>query len=117
METQTVQQPREVGRPTVMTPGTVNKLQAAFQRGFSVTTACKIARISRETYYKTLKESTEFSDRMDGAQEYAKILAGDTILDVLQDIHRGKVDDKTGQYVKQKYSESTRATLAWKYLE
>src|SRR5918998_3918140 len=117
METQTVQQPREVGRPTVMTPGTVQKLQAAFQRGFSVSTACKIARISRETYYKTLKESQEFSDRMEGAQEYAKILAGDTIIDVLQDIHRGKRDEKTGQVIPKKYNEQTVVNTAKWFVE
>jgi hypothetical protein len=63
-----------------MTPGTIDKLTAAFQRGFSISTACKIAGIARNTYYKWLDESPEFSDRMDGAQEYAKILAGDTVL-------------------------------------
>lgn len=100
-----------------MTPGTVSKLQAAFQRGFSVTTACKIARISRDTYYKWLKESEEFSDRMEGAQEYAKILAGDVILDVLQDIHRGKKDPQTGQYIEKKYNEATVANTARWFVE
>jgi hypothetical protein len=117
METQHSQQSRPVGRPSVVTPGVVQKLQAAFQRGFSVSTACKIARISRETYYKTLKESQEFADTMEGAQEYAKILAGDVILDVLQDIHRGKKDSRTGEYVEKKYSEVTVANTAKWFVE
>jgi hypothetical protein len=100
-----------------MTPGTVQKLQAAFQRGFSVVTACKIARISRETYYKTLKESQEFTDIMEGAQEYAKILAGDTIVDVLQDVHRGKKDRETGEFIPKKYSEQTVVNTSKWFLE
>jgi hypothetical protein len=107
MSEQVVQQSRPEGRPTLMTPGTVDKLAAAFQRGFSVTTACKIARIDRTTYYKWMKESPEIIDRMEGAQEYAKILAGDTIIDVLQDVHRGKKDPITGVMVPKKYSEQT----------
>jgi hypothetical protein len=117
METQAIQQSRPPGRPTSMTLGTVQKLQAAFQRGFSVSTACKIARISRETYYKWLKDSEDFSDRMEGAQEYAKILAGDVILDVLQDIHRGKKDPQTGEVVPKKYSETTVANTAKWFVE
>ncbi len=117
MSEQSAPPTREVGRPTVVTPGVVQKLQAAFQRGFSVSTACKIARISRETYYKTLKESKEFADTMEGAQEYAKILAGDVILDVLQDVHRGKKDPKTGEVVPKKYSETTVVNTSRWFLE
>ncbi len=100
-----------------MTPGTVDKLAAAFQRGFSVTTACKIARIHRDTYYKWIKDSPEFSDRMEGAQEYAKILAGDVILDVLQDVHRGKKDPQTGEVIPKKYNEATVVNTSRWFLE
>src|SRR6266536_3918472 len=111
------EQANPVGRPPSITPGTINKLTAAFQRGFSISTACKIAGISRETYYKKLKESSEFADRMDGAQEYAKILAGDIVLDVLQDMQRGKKDPVTGEFVPHKYSTNERTTTARWILE
>lgn len=117
MSEQAIQQSRPEGRPTLMTPGTVDKLAAAFQRGFSVTTACKIARIDRTTYYKWMKESPQFVDRMEGAQEYAKILAGDVIIDVLQDIHRGKKDEQTGQVIPKKYSEQTVVNTSKWFIE
>lgn len=53
-----------VGRPSVFTPETVNKLEQAFALGANDTEACGYAGISRQSYYKQLKSDAEFSDKI-----------------------------------------------------
>lgn len=60
--------PTRVGRPTDMTPSLVTKLMAAFNNGFNVVEACQYGGISKQTYYRWLKEDTEFSDLMEHAK-------------------------------------------------
>lgn len=52
------------GRPTVMTPETVNKLEQAFAIDATVEEACSYADISRETFYNYLQKTPKFSDRI-----------------------------------------------------
>jgi hypothetical protein len=51
------------GRPTVMTPAIVNKLEEAFAQGFSIVNACIWANISRETFYTYCEKTEGFLDR------------------------------------------------------
>jgi hypothetical protein len=51
------------GRPTVMTPAIVNKLEEAFAQGFSVANACIWADISKQTYYDYAEKHPDFIDR------------------------------------------------------
>lgn len=60
--------PTRVGRPTDMTPSLVTKLMAAFNNGFNVVEACQYGGISKQTYYRWLKEDPEFSDLMEHAK-------------------------------------------------
>lgn len=60
--------PTRVGRPTDMTPSLVTKLIAAFNNGFNVVEACQYGGISKQTYYRWLKEDSEFSDLMEHAK-------------------------------------------------
>lgn len=53
-----------VGRPTVMTPETVAKLEQAFAIDASVEEACSYAEISRNAFYDYLKINPAFNDRM-----------------------------------------------------
>lgn len=54
-------------RPTVMTEDVVRKLLEAFKLDVSVEEACLYARISKDTYYRKLKEDEEFSDEVERA--------------------------------------------------
>ncbi len=72
-----------VGRPKKITKAVVDKLEYGFLKGFNITEACDYAEICRDTYYAKLKESKEFSDRMERAktnlQRRAKINLADAI--------------------------------------
>lgn len=51
------------GRPTVMTPDTVKKLDEAFSQGFSDVEACLYADISKQALYDYCKLHPEYTDR------------------------------------------------------
>ena len=57
-----------MGRPRKITKEVVGKLEYAFMKGFNISEACDYAAISRDTYYEKLKQSKEFSDRMERAK-------------------------------------------------
>lgn len=58
-----------VGRPTVMDEATVAKLEDAFSKGCTVTEACLLSEISRNTYYDYIKENPAFSDKVETLKE------------------------------------------------
>jgi hypothetical protein len=53
----------KVGRPTVMTPEVVNKLEQAFSLGCSDLEACLYADISKQSLYDYQAKYPEFADR------------------------------------------------------
>lgn len=72
-----------MGRPRKITKEVVGKLEYAFMKGFNISEACDYAEISRDTYYEKLKQSKEFSDKMEMAktnlQRRAKINLAEAI--------------------------------------
>jgi hypothetical protein len=62
-------------RPSVMTEEVVRKLTEASKLDVSVEEACLYAGISKDTYYRKLKEDDEFSDEMERARMYATMTA------------------------------------------
>ena len=52
--------PKTVGRPTVLDDKTVSKLMVILAGGMSVSAACYQSGISRETYYKGLRDNPYF---------------------------------------------------------
>ena len=50
------------GRPTIMTPETVKKLEEGFSQGFSVDNACIWANISKQTFYTYCEKKDGFLD-------------------------------------------------------
>ena len=63
------------GRPTVITQYAVQKLEQAFKHGFSVSTACLYAGISRSVYYQHASNDPDFLDRMQLAQAWVTMRA------------------------------------------
>lgn len=55
---------KKAGRPTVMTPEVVAKLEQAFAIDSSVEEACSYAEISRDSFYDYIKINPTFSDRI-----------------------------------------------------
>lgn len=53
----------KMGRPTVMTPEVVRKLEIAFSIGCSDAEACLFAGIAKKTLYEWVKINPDFSDR------------------------------------------------------
>lgn len=55
----------KAGRPRVVTPGVVEKLEEAFTVGANITQACDFAGISRDTYYNYCKRNAGFADKVE----------------------------------------------------
>jgi hypothetical protein len=55
-------EPEKTGRPTAMTPATVQKLKEGFSQGFSIDNACIWAEISKQTFYSYCNKEEGFLD-------------------------------------------------------
>ncbi len=73
----------KTGRPTKETPQVVTKLVAAFNMGYNDTEACFYAGISRNTYYKLLKEVPDFRDKIEQAKCGLNMKAKAVVVDAL----------------------------------
>lgn len=68
------------GRPTVITPNVVAKLTEAFKLDVTIEEACLYAGISKDTYYRKVKDNEGFSDEMEQARMYATLRARKTVI-------------------------------------
>ena len=71
------------GRPPAITEEVEQKLESVLRLDVSDKVACEYAGISRDTYYRTLKDNQEFSDRMTTAKNYARIAAGQVVVQAI----------------------------------
>lgn len=60
---------KAVGRPSKVGYRTIVKLADAIQHNASITDACRYARISRDTYYRHLKNEKVFAEKITEAKE------------------------------------------------
>lgn len=58
------------GRPSKKTDDVVGKLEDALKEGFTVSMACYLSGINRDTYYSWLETDPDFSDKMTRAQDW-----------------------------------------------
>jgi len=65
----------EIGRPTVMKPEAIAKLEEAFSNGASDLEACFYANIGKDSLYRYQKEHPEFSERKEALKEFIKYQA------------------------------------------
>lgn len=75
----------EGGRPTVMTPETIQKLEEAFSVGATDKEAIFIANISSSTFYAYCKEHPEFSERKEALKDMPKYMARKNIVNKIKD--------------------------------
>ena len=80
MENETV---KPIGRPTIMTPETVNKLEEVFAIGGSDEEACFYANISKQTLYNYQDKYPEFIDRKEALKEKPILKARQTVVKAL----------------------------------
>ena len=88
-----------VGRPTVMTTVTVNKLEQGFINGLSDVQACRYAGISRTTLFNYQEENPEFINRKEGLREDVKMHAKLNIAKKVMGTGKGDGDIDTSKYV------------------
>lgn len=100
-----------MARPTDYSIALVEKLEDAFRDGSSITEACELAGIDRQTYYNWLKDKEGFSAKMEDAQNWVNEIARAV---VAQRITRKK-DPETAKWwlerrVKDKFSQRSEVT-------
>ena len=79
---------KKLGRPTVITKATVQKLEQAFRDGFTIERACQLSCISRSTFYDHLRSDPDFSDKISLAQTWATERAKQV---VIKEIDKGNL--------------------------
>lgn len=72
------------GRPAVVTPLVVGKLEMAFAKGMNKTEACRFAGISRDALYEYIKAHPEFTDRIEVLQSHPSMKAKINIADRIE---------------------------------
>jgi len=75
----------DVGRPTIMTPETIAKLEEAFSNGASDLEACFIAGIGKTTLYNYQVEHPEFLERKDGLKNMLKYRSRKNVADSINE--------------------------------
>lgn len=73
------------GRPRVITPEVIDKLEWAIRRDCTIKMACSYASISVQAYYDELKVNKQFADRMDSAEDYLHILSHTKMADKIEE--------------------------------
>lgn len=63
------------GRPTIMTPEIINKLEEAFANGATDLQACFYAGISHQTLYNYQNANPEFIERKNGLKNHLQLIA------------------------------------------
>jgi hypothetical protein len=75
----------QVGRPTIMTEETLQKLNEAFAFGCTDEEACFYADIGKSTLYNYQKENPEFVERKEALKERPILLARQSVVSALKD--------------------------------
>lgn len=77
---------REVGRPTIISPEIILKLEEAFSLGCTALEACFFAGISKSAFYELVKREPELKDRFDELKETPVLKARQTVIKNLSDV-------------------------------
>lgn len=97
------------GRPTVMTPAVVQKLEQAFAIDATIEEACSYAGIARQTYYDYIEKNPEFSDRIADLRNRPVLKARQTVVQKLGESY-GSAMDYLKRKRKQEFGDTTDIT-------
>lgn len=82
----------KVGRPTVDTPETRQKIEEATALDASIEEVCFYADISKDTYYTIIKKDKEFSDRLDALRNRPILKARQTVIAKISESYANAMD-------------------------
>lgn len=82
-----------LGRPTVMTPEMISKLEKGFMMGFTDVEACLFADVAPSTLYEYCKSHPDFSERKEMLKKHPTMKAKAVIIDRIQ-----KKDKQSAQW-------------------
>lgn len=99
------------GRPTVMTPVVIGKLESVFAMDGSIREACYFAGISPDTYFEFMKKNPEYSERFDALRNRPVLLARQTVMKKLTENY-GNAMDYLSRKAKKEFSVRTEVTGA-----
>ena len=85
-------EPNPIGRPTVMTPDTIAKLENVFAIDGTVEEACSYADISPNSFYDYLKINPDFSKRISQLREKPVLKARQTAVTKLGESYSNAMD-------------------------
>lgn len=75
---------KKSGRPTKLTAEVVRKLEEALKFGATVTEACFISGISRDTFYQHYRFDQEFSDKMELSRNWMSLIARQNVANAIR---------------------------------
>ena len=81
-----------MGRPSKYTDEIIKSLVKSFEDGSTITEACNVAGISRQSYYDWMELHDDFSDKILIAQEYPDYVAKSLVVSAMKkgDVDTGK---------------------------
>lgn len=106
-----------IGRNTVMTPEVFVKLDEAFSNGATDKEAIFIAGISKDAFYKYVKENPQYNDRIDALRDMIKYQARRNIVrSIREEKEENKRTDTSQWYLERKAKDefSTRTETTGK---
>lgn len=99
------------GRPTVMTPEVLVKLETAFSYDSTIEEACFFADINPDTYYRYVKEHPEFSERVKALRQKPILAARKKVIEEIENDTKNaqwylerKRKDEFSQKIEQEHS-------------
>lgn len=102
----------DTGRPTVMTPETIAKLEIAFSNGASDKEAIFIGGIGSSTFYDYCQANPEFSERKEGLKDMVKYQARKNIVDAILEGDKQQSNWYLERKAKDEFSSRTENTGA-----
>lgn len=97
---------KKVGRPSKFTEDTVAKLEEVFKIGVTIQVACTQVGIHKSNYFRNYKNDQEFATKMDAARNYARLAAGNVVMDSI--VKRRNTQDAKW-WLEKKHSEEFRS--------
>lgn len=99
------------GRPTIMTPTVIGKLESVFAMDGSIREACYFAGINPDTYFEFIKKNPEYTERFDALRNRPVLLARQTVMKKLTENY-GNAMDYLSRKAKKEFSVRTEVTGA-----
>lgn len=105
------------GRPTVMTPEVIRKLEDAFTWGCTDLEACCFANISKTSLYEYCDRNPEFAERKETLKNHVVMKARRVVMGALDDADINTahkvIDRKEGTKVKQDITSNGATLNTW----